>query len=224
MSFFKRKRPEHIAFPPMATYSTIGFSIFDACHIIFGLYFFERAFREKGETFFFDVAESATEIVCSILLLLFIIVIIKQNTQNEERHHYYTFAWLIACVSTFLPEIFKMVRVMEIGEPGTVFILCSVQVGLSLLSFSLFIAALFTHHENKVWGSIMGLAVLCFFSLVPLSIANTIIEASFHDGWWLMAAIIIDAAPFFPCAFALYSLIRIKHYSRRKKLENTNNQ
>jgi hypothetical protein len=191
------------------TYSTIGFSIFDFTHIFFGIYFFERAFRQQGSDFVFDVAESSTEIVCSILLLLFIIEISKKNTQMEERHRYYTFAWLISSVSVFLPEIFRIPNLIINNASFLLKSLSTSEVVLSGIAFILFIVALFIHHEDKKWIWIIISGIIFSLAVVPVSLTSTILQAGVKDGWWLASNIMINIAPLFPVGFAFYSLTRL---------------
>lgn len=199
----------------MVAYSTLGFSLFDAAHILIGVYFFERAFRERGETFLYSVAESATEIICSILLLCFILVIADRNLQKEEEHHYYTFAWLIASVSMLLPKIFQFTKDMDEGlMTKAVGILSIVEIRLSLFAFLMFIASLFAPRENKNWGILMLLAAIAFFLLVTVSLATSILEAPLKDGWWLAGSIIIAIAPIFPVGFGAYSGLKMVHYQK----------
>lgn len=191
----------------MMAYSTLGFSVFDIVHIIFGLFFFVRAFIDTGENFEFDIAESSTEIVCSVLLLMFILVIAKENINPKERHHYFTFAWLIASVSTFLPEIFKMARIVANGSSTQALVLSCIQIAVSILAFVLFVAALFVKKEARAWITIMILGIIFFFLLVPFSLASTILEDDSSDVLRLLATYMIDVSPIFPSGFALYSVI-----------------
>lgn len=200
------------------TYSTIGFSIFDFTHIFFGIYFFERAFREQGSDFVFDVAESSTEIVCSILLLLFIIEISKKNTQIEERHRYYTFAWLISSISVFLPEIFRIPNLIVNDASSLLRALSTAEVALSSSAFVLFIIALFIHHEDKKWIWIILSGIILFLAVVPVSLTSTIMQSSLKDGWWLASNMMINIAPIFPVGFAFYSLIRLINAKKKANL------
>jgi hypothetical protein len=200
------------------TYSTIGFSIFDFTHIFFGLYFFERAFRQQGADFVFDVAESSTEIVCSILLLLFIIEISKKNTQIGERHRYYTFAWLISSISVFLPEIFKIPNLIVNKATSLLMTLSAVEVALSASAFIIFIVALFIHHEDKKWIWLIISGIIFFLAVVPVSLTSSILQANVKDGWWLASNIMINIAPIFPVGFAFYSLTRLIRAKKKANL------
>jgi hypothetical protein len=190
-------------------YSTVGFSIFDFTHIFFGIYFLERAFREQGSNFVFDVAESSTEIVCSILLLLFIIEISKKNTQYQERHRYYTFAWLISCVSVFLPEIFRIPNLIINNSSYLLKALSTAEVVISGTAFIFFIAALFIPREDKKWIWTMLSGIFFCLAVVPISLTSTILQASVKDGWWLASNIMINIAPIFPVGFAIFSLSKL---------------
>lgn len=211
MNEAKDKHPRRIN-----AYSLLGFSIFDLIHIILGLYFFERAFREQGEAFQFDVAESSTEMVCSILLLLFILVIAKPNTHPEERHQFYTFAWIIATVSVLLPEVFKIPLIIQNGHETLYLILVSLQIGFSVLALSSFAAALFLHTDNRHWLITMVVGIVLFFLLVPISLTATIYESGEKGVYWTIFSIMINIAPLFPTGFALYSVFK----NRGKKYDD----
>lgn len=180
------KESKQSAFPPYLVYSSIGFTIFDIAHILFGAYFLVMAFIEKGEVFAFDVAESSTEIVCSIVLLLFLVVIAKQNTNLDERRNYFTFAWLISTVSVFLPELFRIPLLISANETGIAYTLCIVEICLGLLAFLSFIIALIIPDFRRGWSASMLIGIISFFLLVPFALASTIPLITDKDILWAM--------------------------------------
>lgn len=203
---FKRKAS---TLPHNVAMATIGFTLFDLSHIIVGIYFFELAFRAQGGTFVYDVAASATQIVLSVLLLLFIMVILEHNTKPEETHRYFAFAWLVACVSTLLPEVFRLPSFINGTSNGSLGLLIA-RIAISGAAFLAFGGALFTHHEGKLWKGLLLSGVILIVSFVPIYFVDVFDEASIRGVSWFVFAIIEGIAPLYPAALTVVSFFHRK--------------
>ncbi len=182
----------------------IGFTIFDALHIICAVAKLVLAFNEPVVDEII-IAQCNVEIVLSLLLFAFIASLAKFQSNKELFHASYTYAWLCAFASVMVPLSFLIPRLLEATWEGhqeiAQYVLLIIALVLSLILFCVFLASLIFKKKSRRWTNIIRVALILVLVLPPLTLTLDILVGG--QPFDVALECIKDLAPVFPAVIGL---------------------
>lgn len=182
-------------------YDLLGFTIFDALHISFGIVFIIIALINKGEDYLTTIGCELLELIFAVILIGFIDLLAEKNQNHGQNDRYYTFAWLVAAASLLANVAMKLpLKLLE--EDVTLRIVFIFQTVFTFLGFLFFFIGLFSVMGSKKWTILIFTGVIMIGFSLPFSIWASIIET---DGYMTVLESIASFAPLAPTFFAILS-------------------
>lgn len=131
----------------------IGFTIFDAIHIICGIVLIVLGCRSNPIDAF-AIAEHSVIILLSILLIAYIAALAKPSHDHDAFHGAYTYAWLVATAGIIVPSLFS-IPYIAMGEwEFSVYAAIGLEVAalvVAAIIFAIFFLVLFNYRKQKFW-------------------------------------------------------------------------
>lgn len=182
-------------------YDLLGFTLFDAFHITFGIIFIILALITKEEGYLTTIGYELLELIFAVILIGFIDLLAEKNQNHGQNDRYYTFAWLVASAA-LLSGITMKLPLKLLEEDITLRIVFIAQSVFTLAGFVFFFLGLFAKMSSKKWKILIFTGVIMIGFSIPFSIWASIIET---DGYMTVLETIVSFAPLAPTFFAILS-------------------
>jgi hypothetical protein len=192
------KREAHLSF--------LGFTIFDAGHIVLAIFFLIWSLIRRGPDYQEDITESIILLIFAVLLLSFVEGLAQHHIAVSSFRRYYSYAFLCASASLLVPLAITIPEAIHF-EFNFVFELTeTIAFFVTLAALALFFASLFFQKRHFAWRLITAIGVILFLAYTPLMVVGTFFRGAFS--WMTIVRIFHYILPVFPGVIALFRLLR----------------
>lgn len=189
----------------------IGFTIFDAIHIICGIVLIVLGCRSNPIDAF-AIAEHSVIILLSILLIAYIAALAKPSHDHDAFHGAYTYAWLVATAGIIVPSLFS-IPYIAMGEwEFSVYAAIGLEVAalvVAAIIFAIFFLVLFNYRKQKFWRRAIWLPLSLIILLsILLFVSEFFVDVSVEER---VFDCVEDLAPIIPAVLG-FTMFRNKGF------------
>ena len=196
--------------------AALGFTIFDAFHILFGITFIVIAAIGKEENYQSKIAFETIELIFAILLVGFVDGLTEESSWNTDTDRDFTYAWLVCVAAMLTPLSINFPYVFDrLNTAGGIITL--IYDILILGAFLLIFSTLWMKKHTRIWFTLFLISLVCLLISVPLSVVSNCLE---EEGVEMVLEIIASFAPLFPILTSYHLIcVTIRDLKKQGKLK-----